>query len=326
MSTAVPVVYLLHGDDDFAIGEFIAAMLEKLGDPTTAEMNTTRFNGNYGVEDLRAAASAMPFLATRRVVVVEDLAKKYTRKEDYEKVTQMFDQLPPTTAVAVVEGKALKESHWLMKWAKAAGGKAYARSFDVPKGAQMAGWIRSQATDRGGEITHQAASLLAESVQDAPRMASLEIDKLLAFVNYARPIEIDDVEMAAAFVGGQGDYFAFMDAIAAQNGRRAMDMLQKLLEQQDALPLLFSLIGHFRLVLQAREIYENGGQDDTVAKTLGIHPFRAKKITAQARTLSLPSLEQMYLRLQQLDIEIKTGQIDPDLALEALVAELTAVK
>jgi DNA polymerase-3 subunit delta len=105
-----------------------------------------------------------------------------------------------------------------------------------------------------------------------------------------------------------------------------MDMLQKLLDGQHALPLFFSLVGRFRLVLQAREIYENGGQDETVAKKLNIHPYRAKKITIQARTLSLAALEQMYLRLQQLDLEMKTGRIGGELALETLVLELTGVK
>ncbi|HKJ26743.1 MAG TPA: DNA polymerase III subunit delta [Anaerolineales bacterium] len=326
MNDTTPVVYILHGDDEYGIAEFLRAMEEKLGDPTTADMNITRFEGGgYDVEDLHAAAAAMPFLAPRRLVVVDNVSKKYTRKEQYIKMTEMMDGLPPTTALVLAEKSPLKDSHWLMKWSKTAGDRAYVRAFNVPKGAQMTNWIRAYAGEKGGEISHQAAALLAENVQDVPRMAALEVEKLLAFVNYARPVDVDDVEMAAAFVGGQGDYFAFMDSIAARNGRKAMDMLQKLLDEQDPLPLFFSLVSHFRLVLQAREIYENGGTDQTVAKTLAIHPFRAKKMTVQARTMPLQSLENMYLRLQRLDLEIKTGQIDPALALESMVAELTAV-
>lgn len=322
----VPVVYLLHGEDDFKISEFIHNMMEKMGDPSTAEMNTTRFEeGNFNLEDLRAAASAVPFLAARRLVIVENVSRRLTRKEDREKFTAMLEGLPASTALVVVENKTL-EKHWLLKWAQNAQEHAYVRGFSVPKGSQMADWIRKYAAGQGGEISFQAAALLAESVPEAPRMAVMEVDKLLAYVNYQRPVDVDDVEMAAAFAGGQGDYFAFLDAIAARNGRKAMDMLQKLLEERDGLSLFFGLVGHFRLVLQAREIYENGGTDDTVAKRLGIHPYRAKKITMQARTLPIAALERMYLRLQQLDLEIKTGKIDPDLALETLVVELTGVK
>ena len=45
-----------------------------------------------------------------------------------------------------------------------------------------------------------------------------------------------------------------------------------------------------------------------------------------ARSLSLADLEQMYLRLQQMDLEIKTGKIGGELALESLVLELTGVR
>lgn len=332
MSEAVPVVYLLHGDDDFAIAEFIHSMIEKMGDRSMAEMNTTRFDqGSFSLESLQAAVSAMPFLAARRLVIVEDVSRHLTKKADQEKFTALVKNLPPTTALVLRESRSLKDKknkdkdHWLVKWADKAGDRAYERSFSIPKNG-ITDWIRKYVAEQGGEISHQAAALLAESVQDVPRMAVMEVDKLLAYVNYARPVDVDDVEMAAAFVGGQGDYFTFMDAIAARNGRKAMDMLQKLLEEQDAIPLFFSLVGHFRLVLQAREIYENGGQEDALAKQLGIHPFRAKKIMLQARTLSQADLEQMYLRMQQIDLEIKTGKIDGELALETLVLELTGVR
>lgn len=324
MADLVPVVYLLHGDDDFQIAGFVNSMVEKMGDPTTAEMNTTRLAANsYQIEDLRTAAAAMPFLAPRRLVIAEEVSKQCKRKAEQEKLIALMESLPPTAALVLVEPNTLKSSHWLVKWANAAEGRAYVRGYPAPKGAQLVTQIRKYAAEQGGEISMQAASLLAESTGQELRTAVMEVDKLLAYVNYQRTVDVDDVEIAAAFVGGQGDYFTLIDSIAARNGRKAMDMLEKLLDEQDGLPLFFSLVGHFRLVLQAREVVENGGTDDTVAKTLSIHPFRAKKITAQARTLSLASLEAIYRRLQQLDIEIKTGQILPDLALETLVLELT---
>ena len=323
MAQAVPVVYLLHGEDDFGIAEFIRAMLAKMGDSSMAELNTTRLDAGADLEAVRAAASAVPFLAPRRVVIVENTAARYKSGEDQEKFIALLESLPQSTALVLVETKSLSDKNWLLKWAARSADRAYIRSYAVPQGAQMADWIRKYAAELGGEISFQAASLLAESAQDVPRMAALEVDKLLAYVNYQRPVDVDDVEAAAAFTSGQGDYFAFLDAIAAHNGRRAMDMLEKLLDERDAIGLFFSLVGHFRLVLQAREIYENGGQADTVAQVLKIHPFRARKMVEQARTLPLPALESMYVRLQQLDFEIKTGQVQPQLALETMVAELS---
>jgi DNA polymerase III subunit delta len=59
-----PVVYIVHGDDSLAIKRFISGMLEKMGDPSIAEMNTTRLDGRQASEDeIRSSANAMPFLA-----------------------------------------------------------------------------------------------------------------------------------------------------------------------------------------------------------------------------------------------------------------------
>jgi hypothetical protein len=104
MNDTAPVVYILHGDDEYRIAEFLHAMQAKLGDPTTAEMNLTRFEGpGLNLEELRASASAMPFLAPRRMVIVESIAKKYTRKEQYEKMLDLMDVLPQFTALVLVE-------------------------------------------------------------------------------------------------------------------------------------------------------------------------------------------------------------------------------
>ncbi|MBN2044724.1 MAG: DNA polymerase III subunit delta [Anaerolineales bacterium] len=324
MSKPAPVVYLLHGEDDFGIKEFIRLMQTRLGDPSMAEMNTNWLEKDAGLESIRAASAAMPFLAPRRLVVAEGVAQRFISDADQQKFISLLGSLPQTTALALVEYKTLPDKHWLLKWASQEPERAFVRDYPLPQGAKMADWVRTYAVEQGGEFTFQAAALLAESAQDSPRMAALEVDKLLAYVNYQRPVDIDDVEAAAAFGGGPVDYFAFLDAIASHNSRKALEMLERLLDERDHLSLFFSLVGHFRLVLQAREIYENGGQDQAVAKQLKIHPYRAKKMLDQARTLPLKTLESIYLQLQALDLQIKTGQIKPDLALETLVMELSA--
>jgi len=68
MGEAAPVVYLLYGEDEFAIAQFVSEMEARLGDPTTAMMNVTHLDGrSYNPDELLSVASVMPFLATRRL-------------------------------------------------------------------------------------------------------------------------------------------------------------------------------------------------------------------------------------------------------------------
>lgn len=307
------------------MAKFVKAIQAKLGDPSTAALNTTRFDDSgFDIEALRAATNAMPFLAPRRLVILECPSRKVKSTAEREKFFALLDGLPATTAFLLIEKNTLEANHWLYKWATNEGGRAYVRGFTVPKGSQMVKWIENYVKEQGGQISPQAASFLAESVGDNPRMAALEVDKVLAYVNYARPVDVEDVDTVAAYVGGQGNFFTLIDAIARRDGTKAMAMLRKLLEEQDALLVFFSLVGHFRLLLQAREIFEGGGRDAAVEKALGIHPYRAKKLVDQAKTLSLQTLEDIYRRLQEYDLDIKTGQLGAELALESMIAALTA--
>ena len=69
MSATRPSVYLLHGDDEFALTQEITKMREHLGDPTTADMNTTYLDGrSLDLDELTRSVRAMPFLAERRLV------------------------------------------------------------------------------------------------------------------------------------------------------------------------------------------------------------------------------------------------------------------
>ena len=43
MANSKPTVYLLYGDDELAMADFVARLREKLGDPSTADLNTVRF-------------------------------------------------------------------------------------------------------------------------------------------------------------------------------------------------------------------------------------------------------------------------------------------
>lgn len=322
MANPPPVIYLLHGEDEFAIAQFLTEIQSRLGDATTAALNTTRLEGSsFSLDQLYASANAMPFLASRRLVI---LFQPLSHLSDSlkEKFKALLDQLPPTTALVLVENKTLHPKNWLLAWAQAAGSRAYVRSFSLLKGGAMVKWIQEQAKAAGGEFTPQAAALLASLVGDDARLAYQEIQKLLAYANYQRPVEPDDVENLAASVS-QGDIFAMVDALGNQDGRRAMGMLQRLLNEQDPLSIFGMVVRQFRLLLLAREVLDRGGREGDVARELRVHPFVAGKVTAQARHFSIPTLEMVYHRLLGIDKAIKTGQIDGDLALDTLVAAFT---
>ncbi len=318
-----PLVYIFHGEDEGAQRQALAALQEKLGDPTTVAMNTTLLEGPaLSLDSLRSAALATPFLSQRRLVAANGAAKAFSNNEPRAAFLQLLDELPTSTAMVLLENSALKD-HWLLKWARVAGTRAFVKQFDLPKGPEMAAWLQEHARQLGGELQPQAAVALAQLAGSNKSAAGHELEKLLAFVAYSRPIEAADVASISLPIGEQGDFFGLLDSLADRNGARAMQTLETLLLERDHVMLFFSLVGHFRLLLQTRDLVDQGQGEEQIAKQLSIHPYRAKKLAAQARRFSPQVLQAIYERLQDLDAMIKTGKIEIGLAMENFVAGLS---
>jgi DNA polymerase-3 subunit delta len=338
MAGSAPVVYIFYGDDEFAISRAISDLEAKLGDASSAVMNFSRLDGRLTeLETLESTAAALPFLAKRRIVVLEHPLARLSSPQVRKKFLGILERLPATTALVLAEYRPLLEKserrkgkvHWLEKWAAGQGQRVYLKEYRLPKGAAMGRWIQDQAKALGGQFTPQAAVLLASLVADDPRLANQEIQKLLAYTNYHRTVEPDDVENLTADYG-QGDIFAMVDALGNKDGRKAMGILQLLLEQQDPYSIFGMVVRQFRLLLLAREVIENSGQaslpptSQDIARALRVHPFVAEKVGAQARNFTLPVLEAVYHRLLEIDEAMKTSQMNADLALDTFVAGFTA--
>lgn len=99
-------------------------------------------------------------------------------------------------------------------------------------------------------------------------------------------------------------------------------MLHRLLEEQEALLIFGMVVRQFRLLLQTREVLDQGGREIDLVRALKISPFVAGKLVPQAHHFTQNKLEAIYRRLLELDEAAKTSQIDADLALDLLVVSL----
>jgi DNA polymerase-3 subunit delta len=191
----------------------------------------------------------------------------------------------------------------------------------LPRLKEMTGWIVNETKNQGGQIEPRAAEMLKDMTGVDTRQAGMEIAKLLAYVNWRRPVTGSDVE-AVCIVTSQQSVFDFVDALSNGNGRSAQHLLHRLLESEDPFSLWGMVIRQFRLLIQAREILDGRGNKDDVARALGVHPFVAEKAAGQAAHFSMGSLEAIYRRLLKIDEGVKTSQLTLDLALDTLVVEL----
>lgn len=321
----MPNLYFLFGNDEFAISRRLKELETDFDDPTSADMNTARLDARSMSEnDLNTAVNAMPFLAKRRLVLLANPSSKYNNAPSRKKFLEFIGNAPDTTRIVMYESVEPRDvnKHWLIKWAEKGDKKMQTKAFMLPKPWEMTGWIVNETKNQNGQIEPRAAEMLRDMVGVDTRQAGMEIAKLLAYVNWARPVKVEDVE-SVCIVTSQQSVFDFVDALSNGNGKDAQYLLHRLLESEDPFSLWGMVVRQFRLLLQAREILDGRGNKDDVARALGVHPFVAEKTTGQAVHFSVETLEAIYHRLLRIDEGVKTGQLTLDLALDTLVVELT---
>lgn len=343
-------VLILDGDDEYAISQEIARHQTKLQTESEsfADLNLARLDGaTFNLEQLPSIAGALPFLAPRRLVILNNLTAKLPRSDEKEsakktspsqaKFYRLLEQIPETTLLileVVYEASDARKDDLkkklaaLKQWAGENPGTAQVKTFMLPKGKEMARRIQQMAMDAEAEIRFDAAERLAYLVDDDPRRAAQELEKILAQNNYpGRPITIDDVVVATPD-DNQGDVFALTDSLAESKIQAALDHLQRLLEYDDYF-MIFSLItSHFRKLIFAREVIDRGGSDGEIQKALRLlgvnHSFPAEKITRQARRLSMEKLEHAYRLLLEVDRAKKISLTSDAMLLDFFATALSA--
>lgn len=325
-----PTFYIFHGDDDLRIEEEVARLLDRFGDDPNAGLNTAEFDGTVTpVTEILGAAMAYPFLSDKRLVIVKGLLSHISRKgagESSKKAVQMLlDQLPELpdwTRLILIEREKLPDGNKILQKAREGGGNGFEKVCMVPSNSTA--WIKERAKGYGVQIDSKAADALASVTGTDLRRADNELIKLISYVNGERPISEEDVMRLTPYVA-EASLFEMVDAMAEGRANVAAALAHRLLNQQEDIFSLFGMITRqFRLLLLAKEHLASGGsrENSEIARIIGAHPFVAGKMAQQSRRFTMAQLEQIYRSLHDYDVRMKTGRIEPELALDLLIMGL----
>ena len=322
----VPTVYILHGGDFLRQKQQLERFRSQMGSEETASLNIHEFDGeSSSVSEILAAATVVPFLSERRMVIVRGLLHHLTQRGRNKKsiglLLDALPNLPAFTRLVFVENEELIPSHLVLKFARESETVHIQHN---PIAKNMTHWLQRRArSEYGTEIEPRAAQALASVVDGDIHRADNELFKLATYTRRERHITESDVAQHTPYVA-PANIFQMVDALAAGNQSIAMRQLQDLLatDERDPTMLFGMIIRQFRLLILAKE-HLTTNQSSDLAQALRIHPFVARKLREQAQRFTLAQLVAIYQHLHERDIVVKTGELGATLALQMLVAELS---
>jgi len=329
-----PLFYIFHGADELTRSEAIDRFKRQLGPREIVDLNTTVLERSQAsLPEIRHVCESVPFMAEKRLVIAVGLLSSLlpqqgrtmsaAQKEASRALCEYLPGLPETARLVFTEDAPLPSSHPVVKLAQSHE-RGYIKQFDAPDARSLPRWIGRRAQRHGGQIDPAAADRLATLAADNLRVLDQEIVKLITYTNGERPITLEDIEALVPYAQ-QAIVFDLVDALGLRDGRVAARTLHQLLDAgEHPLGLLAMVVRQFRLLIQVKDMEARGADLSEVIEALRIHPFPARKLHNQATHFTLPQLETVYRRLLDMDVAIKTGETDAELALDTLIAGLAA--
>ena len=315
-----PLLYAF-GDDDLALDRAAARLAKAVGETTGAPLERWDLRGSRNeaprqLGELHERLATGSLFGGGTLAVVTNPGALTVRTEDRERFHAVLGLVAPGNALAIVEATAsgAKEpgQKKLAEAVRAAGGEL--RRHDSPKEGALAAWIESEGRDRGVRMGPGAAKELAGRIggfvregdaerRDQTRRAAMELDKLGLYRGDAL-VSIDDVRALVA-EAIPGSAWALTDAVGNRDVVKALGLLETVAATTPEPVIVVTLHRRIRELALACGHLATGAAPGTLVRLLGVHPYRADMLIAQARRWTEDELRRAIDGLVELDAVVK---------------------
>lgn len=324
------MIYLVHGEQFPLVSKRVKKLINSILVDGMDEFNYVRINAKeVTIQDIAYECSLLPF-GDRKVICVDN---PYFLGSIKERISIEKDQLysefvkyienpnEMVDVIFVLESKSVNKKNEIYKLIEKHGKIIFEEGLSLDTLSQT-GKIYFQR--KGVNISDEALRLLLERTGDNVSMFIQEADKLAL---YKKEIDVNEVHEMVPIPLEQ-NAFVICDALISNQINKAIKTYRDLLVlKEEPVRLLALLASQFRLYTQVSYLYqiEKNNQDD-IATLLKIHPYRVKLMCRNLVRITYYQLLQVMENLYQLDVKIKSMEIDPIIGLELFLINFNNVK
>jgi len=312
------MIYLLYGPDTYRSKKKLEEIIGYYKKNHKSGLNLSSFGGeSLRYQDFWDDLSAVSMFKEKRLIILNNIFSNKVFKEEFLKNEKKI--IDSEDIIIVYEEKELLETDFLFKSLKKS---SKLQKFDFLGGEKLKDWVLEEFNKYETKIDLKTIQFLVNFIGNDLWQFSNEIKKLAAYKNKTKKIEEED----AVFLIKpkiEADIFRTIDALSSKNKKMAIFLIHNHLEKGDSPNYLLSMIKfQFQNLLIIKDLYEKGVPIYGFSKMTKLHPFIIRKSTELSKKFTLQELKKIYRRIFQIDLDIKTGKIEPRLALDMFLTEV----
>lgn len=305
------MLYLVFGEQELMINKLV----DKLAKETLEnvdDFNFVNFDAyKVPMYEIVNDALTLPFMADKKVIVVKnsyflggenpklDFEQSFSELEEYldnqnEGVTMIFTIVSPKIDDRKALVKKIKE-------------KAKVFALDNVNKKDLPRVVKQMFDKKDIEISHDALTEFINRCGDDMYLISNEIDKLSC---YKKEIDIKDIYLMVP-KKLEDNVFDMIDAIFNKKEDKAFKVYYDLKATNSEPITLISLVAsQVRFLYQVMVLKDKGYSESNIANELSCHPYRVKLALEKVYHLNKMDLMDLLEELSNLDVKIKSGEID----------------
>lgn len=307
MARMLNPVHLVLGEDDFLAERATKAIVAAAGEGV--EVTTLRA-GDVSEGEIAMATSPSLF-AEDRVVVVKHA--ELAGKEPTEILLKACVDPAPGITLVIEHTGGGRQKAMVAKFSKA----AEVHKADPLKDNERRSWLMEEFRRHGVRPTPDVAAAVLESVGSDLRELASAVSQLVSDTEGELTVE----SVRAYYVGvAEVAGFDIADQAVAGRADRALASTRRALQLGTSPVSISAALA--RKVGDIAKLHGARGNPDQLARTVGMHPYVAKKTMQVARQWSGDAVSHAVIIVADLDAEVKGQGGDPQFALENAVRRI----
>jgi len=300
------MIVTLTGTNDLQRSSELQKITDEFSAKNSSDLAIEKVSGEEDeFERISDALQGMSLFTTKKLVI---LFEPSWHKKFSEEIETVIARLGQNTDVIIVEPKLDRRLNYYKFLKK----NTDFREFNELEINDLKSWAINYVNKNNGNISSSDVQFLIERVGTNQMLLKNELDKLLS---YDTNINRTNIELLTE-ITPSSTIFQLIDAALAGNKARVIELYSEQKALKTEPQQIIALIGWQLHVLAMIKTTDQGQNYDEIAKTIRQNPFVVRKSLSITKRLSFEQLKQMVARALEIDVRIKSENIDSDEAIQ----------